>query len=398
MPASLPGYLQLAGVVGSVAALLLIVLNVGGHFRVSFNGLPESSASQNRVQIRRSFSEQLSSGPADDLSAVLKAAADEANLQEDIRQASRLAESNKASRMHLLEESPPSSASSAWSSASSSMLDKLHAAETAKASNALSSADTPSVLSSSQRIPLAVPADASLKQELLQRNLERPQIQGSSDAYDGPWDQRYFEAASQLASAQGEQPENLPSSQAHLQQQMPASHLQPVGSKKRFLRDDDDFHVVEQQPNCPAAVELERLEKLPFCHSDMSLPALPTASVRSSHDSHGTAHGLPRAQARARSHRMQGAARQQEEEIDTCTALLSVKKVALLFLTRGELYHTQLWSAWLEAAAGGWPVSALTNVVISQYYRAHHQAALTPGTRPWEMLLPPCQRSCLRTH
>lgn len=376
IPASLPGYLQLAGIFGSMAALLLIVLNVGGHFRFSFNGLPGSSASQTRTSSRRAFSEHWSSGAADDLSAVLSAAsaaADEATL-EDISQTSRLAEARRASRLHLLEESPPSSASSSWSADGSTILDQFHATETAEATDALSSADVPSVLTEHQLATPVALADqnASLKQELLQRNLERPQLMSESDAYDGPWDQRYAEAAPWPASAQGEQHEKLPSDQPWFQQQMSASHLQPAGSTTRFLRADDDSHVVEQQPNCPAAVELERLEKLPFCHSDMTLPALSTASVRSSHDSHGTAHGLPRAQARARSHRMQATVRQQEEEIDMCTALLSVKKVALLFLTRGELYHTQLWSTWLEAAAGRRPVSALTHCSTSHSDRAHH--------------------------
>ena len=42
-----------------------------------------------------------------------------------------------------------------------------------------------------------------------------------------------------------------------------------------------------------------------------------------------------------------------------CAELLGLPRVALLFLTRGDLPHSALWAEWLGDAAGLVPLAAL---------------------------------------
>ena len=358
--AALPRMLQYAGMIGSMMVLLLVVLSFSGRFSSSMSGMPGHA----RLAHRRAAEISYSTGhAADELSTVLKAAQQEAaqdvvsaeNLKdqaslEESPEGMQQSEVSNPGRLQLLEESPPSAAASSWSSISSETVDQYHAVNAGLP--LLAQVDIEGGMHQGAD-------DSTLKQELLKRNLERPQLHGMSDAFDGPWDQRYPMAPPGSASSASQPQQQGGLSQQQLQQQMSASHLKP-GSIKRVLSGNED-DAFQQRANCPAAYDIGELEKLPFCHADLSTAGHPehdtlaVASVTGGRDTSATAHGLPRAQARARSHKMmsvQAAARQPEDELETCAALLGVKKVALLFLTRGELYHTQLWSTWLESVAG----------------------------------------------
>ncbi|KAK9823942.1 hypothetical protein WJX72_006544 [[Myrmecia] bisecta] len=67
---------------------------------------------------------------------------------------------------------------------------------------------------------------------------------------------------------------------------------------------------------------------------------------------------------------------------DDCAAGLRIPKVALMFLTRGELYHEETWAAWFKFAQGQIPVSAIKAAgcdakMLAQIDRT---CAVAPGT------------------
>ena len=340
--------------VGSLAVLLLIVLNASGHLSFSLHGMPRHIRSTHRKAAEVDFTSEKAT---DELDVLLWAAqqADATGATSDDGSSEDITlDAADPGRLHLLEESPPTSEVSISSHG--------HDQEALPAAAELDSLDSMMDLLKPAASMQAGKGDGALRQELLQRNLQRPQISGEANAYDGPWDQRYAMAKATSAQQLEDEQDGLLESKELLmhdswpKQQMPASHLKPASSTKRFLSGNEDTPL-QHQPNCPAPVEIEKLEQLPFCHNNLPLPGHlnddlhGTASITSGRDS--TAHGLPRVQDRARMHKPQaGASGQQDDERDVCAPLLGVKKVALLFLTRGDLYHADLWGTWLEAASG----------------------------------------------
>ena len=336
--------------IGSVAVLLLIILNVSGRLSFSLHGMPRRARSSHRKAAEIDYpSEQA----ANELGVLLWAAqqadgdgtADRATTEALPSSSADDLEDPDPRKVHLLEEPPPTSArggSSEISYASHGETDDSSPAASWQGLEELF--ELPAVKGSGHGGD-----DGILKQELLQRNLERPQVSRETSAFDGPWDTRYamanpnFTEGLKHGSQQNGQQENTE----------PASHLKPASSVKRFLSGEEDTPL-PHQPNCPSSIDIENLRALPFCHNDLTLPmhaeyALhPTAGIFSGRDS--TAYGLPRAQSRARVRKSQTG--QQNDEPDLCTPLLGVKKVALLFLTRGDLPHEDLWGSWLEAASG----------------------------------------------
>lgn len=71
----------------------------------------------------------------------------------------------------------------------------------------------------------------------------------------------------------------------------------------------------------------------------------------------------------------------------TCSEILGVDKVALMFLTRGPMHHERTWRVWLEAAAGLLPRQA---VLTAQ------EAAC--GDQTWAQMMAACAPSALSRH
>ena len=51
--------------------------------------------------------------------------------------------------------------------------------------------------------------------------------------------------------------------------------------------------------------------------------------------------------------------------VDSCAATLSFPRIALLFLIKGPLYHSEMWESWLEGAAGVLPAEYLSRKICA---------------------------------
>ncbi len=341
---------------GSVAVLLLIVLNVSGRLSFNSHGPPRHIGSSHRKAAEVEF---MSEKAADELGVVLETAKQidgDTALAADGSRIGTIEHDTESPKLRILEEEDDAvvSADSGQSSISLNAHEQAH----------LAAAEAADVHGNSQLSDLSqkrTTDDNTLRQELLQQNLNRPQVTSETNAYDGSWAQRnrIITPSPHRDALEQEKQEGTIQQAEHmswLERHMPASHLKPAGSIKRFLSGNEDTPL-QHQPNCPASFDIAKLEELPFCHKDLALPLHAdidlhgTSGVTSNRDN--TAHGLPRAQVRARVRKSQaGITSEHDGEPDVCGPLLGVKKVALLFLTRGELYHAKLWGTWLEAASG----------------------------------------------
>uniref|UniRef100_A0A1D2A9A2 Uncharacterized protein n=1 Tax=Auxenochlorella protothecoides TaxID=3075 RepID=A0A1D2A9A2_AUXPR len=59
-----------------------------------------------------------------------------------------------------------------------------------------------------------------------------------------------------------------------------------------------------------------------------------------------------------------------DERGNTCNMALELDRVALLFLTKGDLFHHQTWSAWFRSAQGMLPVSNVEEAVCNNFTTA----------------------------